>query len=161
MCLGEKKLVKYLTSVKLGKSTTVQYRSGKCLTEQREILDRWAEYCSQLYKHKADGDIPVLNCPKTDTEDDHPILRHEAEAVVQSLEEKSAGVDNVQAEMVQAGGEDVITVPRTICNKIWQTGEWSALVAKSLVITNRKRGNLQQCQRYLTISLISHPSKAC
>ena len=37
-------LVKDLTTVKQGKATTVQDRSGKCLTEEREILNRWTEY---------------------------------------------------------------------------------------------------------------------
>ena len=60
-----------------------------------------------------------------DTEDDHPILRREVEAAVQSLKKgKSAGLDNIPAELVQVGGEDVITVLTTICNKIWQAGEW-------------------------------------
>ena len=35
-----------------------------------------------------------------------------------------AEVDNTPAELVQAGGEDVIAAVTTICNKIWQTGEW-------------------------------------
>ena len=39
-------LVKDLTTVKRGKATTVQDRSGKCLTEERQILNRWTEYCS-------------------------------------------------------------------------------------------------------------------
>ena len=33
-------LVKDLTTVKLGKATTVQDRSGKCPTEERQILNR-------------------------------------------------------------------------------------------------------------------------
>ena len=37
---------------------------------------------------------------------------------------KSAGADNIPAELVQAGGEDVITALTTICSKIGQTGEW-------------------------------------
>ncbi|WP_419602720.1 hypothetical protein, partial [Thiolapillus sp.] len=49
-------LVKDLTTVKQGKVTTVQDRSGKCLTEERQILNRWTEHCSELYNHKADGD---------------------------------------------------------------------------------------------------------
>ena len=34
------KLVKDLTTVKKGEATTVQDRSGNCLTEEREILKR-------------------------------------------------------------------------------------------------------------------------
>ena len=70
-------MVKDLTAMKQGKATTVQDRSGKCLTEERQILNRWTEYCSELYNYKTDGDPSVLNCPQTDTEDDHPILRRE------------------------------------------------------------------------------------
>ena len=38
-------LVKDLTTEKQGKSTTIQDKSGKCLTEENEILNRWTEYC--------------------------------------------------------------------------------------------------------------------
>ena len=72
---------------------------------------------------------------------------------------KSAGADKLPAELVQAGGEDVITALTTICNKIWQTGKWPTPWIQSLVITLPKKGNLQQCQNYRTISLISNLSK--
>ena len=102
----------------------------------------------------------MLNCPQTDTDDDHPILRREVETAVQSLKKgKSVGVHNILAELVRAGGEDVITALTTICNKIWQTGEWPTPRTQSLVKTLPKKGNLQQCQNYRTISIISHPSK--
>ena len=68
-------LVKDLTTVKQGKATTVQDRSGKCITEERQILNRWTECLSELYR--ANGDSSVLNCPQTHSEDDHPILRRE------------------------------------------------------------------------------------
>ena len=91
-----------------------------------------------------------------DTEDDHPILRKEVEAAVQSLKKgESAGIDNIPAELVQAGGEDVSTAHTTICDKVWQTGEWPAPWTQSLVIIFPKKGNLQQCQNYRTIT--SHP----
>ncbi|WP_419623966.1 reverse transcriptase domain-containing protein [Thiolapillus sp.] len=81
-------------------------------------------------------------------------------AAVQSLKKgKTAGVDNIPAELVLAGGEDVITALTTICNRIWQTEEWPTPWTQSLVITLPKKGNLQQCQNYRTISLISHPSR--
>ena len=125
--------VKDFTTVKQGEVSTVQDRSGKCLVEERQILNRWTEFCSELYNHKGNGDPSVLNCPQTDTEDDHPILRKEVEAAIQSLEkEKSAGVNNVPEELVQAGGEDVITALTTICNKIWTKGEWPTPWTQSL-----------------------------
>ena len=96
--------MKDLTTVKQGKATTVQDRLGKCLTEERQILNRWTEYCSELYNHKASGDPSVLSCTQTDTEDDQPILRREVEAAVQSLKKgKPAGVDKIPVKLIQAG----------------------------------------------------------
>ena len=60
----------------------------------------------------------------------------------------SAGVSNIPA-----GGEYIITALTTICNKIWQTGEWPTPWTQSLVITLPKTGN--QCQNYRPISLTS------
>ena len=72
---------------------------------------------------------------------------------------KSGGVDNIPLKLVQVCGEAVITASATICDKIWQTGEWSTLWTQSLVITFPKIGNLRQCKNYRTISLISHTNK--
>ena len=41
-------LVKDLTSKKESRSTIVQDNNKYCLTEEREILSRWTEYCSEL-----------------------------------------------------------------------------------------------------------------
>ena len=53
----------------------------------------------------------------------------------------------------------MIDILTAICNKIWKTGEWLTTWTQSLVITLPKKGNLQLCQNYRIISLISHPSK--
>ena len=42
-------LVKDLTSEKQGRSSTIQDKSGKCLTEEKEILSRWtAQNCTTI-----------------------------------------------------------------------------------------------------------------
>ena len=152
--------VKDLTSTKQGKVSTIQDKNGKCLTEDQEVLQRWTEYCSELYQHQSRGDQAVLNCPHATNDDDHPILRQEVEAAIRSLQKgKAAGMDNIPAELVHAGGEAMVSALTTICNKIWQTGEWPTPWTQSLIITIPKKGNLQLCQNYRTISLISHPSK--
>ena len=74
-------------------------------------------------------------------------------------ESQPAWITYVSAQLVQAGGEAMIDILTTICNKIWKTGEWPTTWTQSLVITLPKKGNLQLCQNYRTISLLSHPSK--
>ena len=123
-------LVKDLTSSKQGRTTTIQDKNGKRLTEDKDILNRWTEYCSELYNHKAKGDPEVLKRPPVTNTDSHPILREEVEAAVKSLKPgKSTGVDNIPAELLQAGG---------VLLNIWQTGEWPTPWTQSLVIIQRK-----------------------
>ena len=89
-------LVKDLTIEKQGKSITIQDKSGKCITEENEILNKWTEYCSDLYNYETDGDPKVLDCPQIPDEEHHPILQEEVEAAVNALKMgKSAGVDNI------------------------------------------------------------------
>ena len=64
------------------------------------------------------------------------------EAAVKALKMgKSASVDNIPAELVQAG-EAMIDI-LTAIYKIWKTGEWPTTWTQSLVTTLPKKGNLQ------------------
>ena len=67
-------LVKELTTEKQGKSTTINDKSGKFLTEENEFFNRWAEYCSDLYYYETDGDPIVLDSPHIPGEKHHSIL---------------------------------------------------------------------------------------
>ena len=116
--------MKDLTSEKQGRSSTIQDRFGKCITEEQEILSRWTEYCLELYNHESCGDNAVLDCIQPPEEDLQPILREEVEIAVAALKKgKSAGVDTIPAELVQTGREIIIAVLMEICNRIWRTGE--------------------------------------
>ena len=117
--------MKDLILEKQGRSTTIQDKSEKCLTEEKEILSRQTEYCSELYNYESCGDNAVLDCSYPPEKDLQPILREEVEIAVAFLKKgKSAGVDNKPAERVQAGGETMIDVLTEICNRIWRTGDW-------------------------------------
>ena len=68
-------------------------------------------YCSDLYNYETDGDPIVLDCPQIPDEVHHPILREEVEAAVKALKMgKSAGMDNIPAELVQAREEAMIDI---------------------------------------------------
>ena len=107
--------MKDLTSEKQGRSSAIQDKSGKCFTEEKEILSRWTEYCLELRT----GDNTVLDCSQPPEEDLQPTLCEEVEIAVASLKKgKSAGVDNIPAELVEAGGETMIGVLTEILNRI-------------------------------------------
>ena len=135
------KLVQDLTGTKQERTTTIQDKGKTCLTENEDILKRWTEYCSELYNYRATGDPEVLNVPPAANKTNLPILREEVEAVVKLLKKgKSAGVDNIPAELLQQGGEAMVNTLFIICNKIWQTGKLPTPWTQSLVITLPKNG---------------------
>ena len=117
------------------------------------------DYCSELYNHENCGDNAVLDCSQCLEEDLQPIHLEEVEVAVASLKKgKSSGVDNIQ-ELVQAGGETMIDVLTEICNRILRTGEWPTPWTQPLIIILPKKGIIQLCQNYRTVSLIGHSSK--
>ena len=72
---------------------------------------------SPLQLCETDQDPIVLDCPQIPDEEHRPILREEVEAAVKVLKMgKSAGMDNILAELVQAGGEVMIDILTAICN---------------------------------------------
>ena len=153
-------LVKDLSSTKHQRSSVIQDKKGECLTEEKDILNRWTEYCSELYNYNTRGDPEFATAHKSNDTERKGILRSEVEEAVKMLKKgKSAGVDNKPGELVQAGGEGMISVLHKICNKIWESGIWPWEWTQSQVVTLPKKSNLQQRQNYRTISLICHPSK--
>ena len=99
-------LVQDLTGIKQERTATIQDQGGTRLTENEDILKRWTEYCSELYNYRATGDPEVVNVPPATNSTNHPILGEKVEAALESLKkEKSAGVDNIPAELLQQGGE--------------------------------------------------------
>ena len=97
-------VVKDLTNNKQGWPSTILDKDGKCLTETKDILNRWTEYTPELYSHSTTGDIEKLNTNLSTDTDNFPIFREEMEIAVKSLKKgKSAGTDNIPGELVQAG----------------------------------------------------------
>ena len=64
----------------------------------------------------------------------------------------------MSSEVLKNGGEATIIILTAICQN-WETKEWPKEWTQSLVIPVLKRGNLNHCQTFRTISLISYPSK--
>lgn len=138
----------------------IQDKAVNCLTEEKEIRNMWTEYFSKLYNHQDKEDSEILVGTSLGKEDDFPILREEVEAAIRSLKNgKAPGIDNIPTELIKDGGSITIDMLMKICNKIWQAGQWPSTWTQSLILTLPKKGTLQHCQNYCTISLISYPSK--
>ena len=53
-------VVNELTKQRQVKINTIQDKEEKCLTEEKDVINRWMEYCSELYNFQTKGDPCVL-----------------------------------------------------------------------------------------------------
>jgi len=139
-------------SVKLAQSA-----SGDILTEDPEIMERWRDYCEQLYS-------------TTDTRDNQSVTNdgygepiptlEEVEKALKSLKPgKAADPDEIPAELLKLGEESVTVALHRIIVITWRTGKWPTDWTLSTFVPIYKNGDPTVCANYRTISPISHASK--
>ena len=114
--------VKTLTKPMQSKVNSIKDKNGDIIMEKSKIMKRWTEYCTELYNYELQGDDRVLDTENSQSDDKvNDILKSEVEEAVKMLKKgKSPGIDNIPGELIQAGGEDMITALLNICNQIWK-----------------------------------------
>ena len=142
----------------------IKDKSGKILTEKQEIMQRWEEYCKELYSDNGIHDLSILEeleaiSPPTNQTDDY-IMKEEIVKAIQDLKNnKSTGSDGIPAELIKEGGEQLINLFHQLCQKVWNEEKIPAEWTKSILILIPKKGDKTECGNYRTISLINHSSK--
>lgn len=146
------------------KQRFVKDRDGQLLHTSEETKARWTEYCRELYMMTEDYDASVVteleNIAPSDDDRNDALLRCEVETAIQKLKpHKAPGTDGITAEILQAGGEELVDEMFSICNQAWieeiVPEEWT----KSVIVTLPKKGDLGICSNYRTLSLINHMCK--
>ena len=139
----------------------IEDKNGNLLTDSKAVLDRWSEYCKELYQHPIKVDETLIGTEKSDPNPEPTqVLEEEVKEAMNSIKKgKSPGVDNIPGELIKNGGEEMVKAVTTICQRIWRDKGWPEQWTKSIMIPLPKKGNSKKCQNYRTISLISHPSK--
>ena len=93
-------------------------------------------------------------------EEELSILESEViEAITTLKEGKSPGIDNIPSELVKYGGNAVVRILTTLCQKSWSSKIWPSQTTKSLIILIPKKGDLKKCKNYRTLSLICYSRK--
>ncbi|CAH2209121.1 jg23522, partial [Pararge aegeria aegeria] len=91
--------VKDLTRTRTVKISAVRDEGGVLVTETKQVLERWKQYCSALYEHDF-ADERTQDWNSEDLEPD--ILRSEVELAMSSLKiGKSPGNDAIPAELIK------------------------------------------------------------
>ena len=157
--------LKKLRSKSTSQMSTIRTADGRIVSAVDEVRSCWAEYFEQLYVAEPPGrqlslagvqmsaaDPPVDETP--------PSLAEVREAVNKLKCGKAAGICNVSAEMLKAGGEAMIRGLHAVLSAVWQSGTIPPDWKRGLVVPIWKgKGDRQDCNNYRGITLLSVPGK--
>ena len=86
---------------------TIKDENGNALCSGDDVKERWKSYCEDLYK--INDNLAHNNFAFNQTEEELPPLRSEIQKAINDLKNnKSTGIDEVAAELVKNGGENVV-----------------------------------------------------
>jgi hypothetical protein len=82
----------------------------------------------------------------------------EVEIAIAKLERyKSPSSDQIPAELIQAGGETLVSVIHKLITSIWNKEEFPDQWEESIIVPIHKKGGKIDCNNYHGISLLSTP----
>ena len=75
--------MKTLTRSQANRATVIEDKDGKLLTEKTAVLNRWTEYCRELYNFESKPDPNVLDDDPREREPETlPVIREEVEEAI-------------------------------------------------------------------------------
>ena len=72
---------------------------------------------------------------------------------------KTAGTNEIPAEIYKYGGQHTIDYLTWICNIVWKTKKIPMEWASAVIYPVHKKGDRTECNNYRAISLLSHAGK--
>ena len=157
------KSVKELEGIPKKNIHTVTDKQGKKLTNINSVLKRWKEHfeehLNKEFPHH-EAAIDEINENNHGDEPLDPITKDEVRRSISAMKNyKAPGADAMSAEVLKAGGDEMIKFLVMLFNKVWReenpTLEWS----KMIVTPVHKKGNKTDPSNYRAISLLSIPGK--
>jgi hypothetical protein len=117
----------------------VKDRNGDMLADSHNILNRWKNYFSQLINVHNVSDIRHIEVHTVE-----PLVpgssRLEFEIAIAKLKKyKSPGSDQIPAELIQAGGEMLLSAIHKLINSISNKEELSDHWKESLILSVHKK----------------------
>ncbi|XP_017304472.1 uncharacterized protein LOC108254040, partial [Diaphorina citri] len=150
------KKIKDLTWTMKKVTHSLNDKNGVEIFDPKQILNRWKEYCQDLY---ADDRPNTIVDNIVENEIPHFTTDDIKNAISKLNNKKSPGSDSIPAEFLKLLDIDGITLITDIINSIYQTGQIPVDFLESVFITIPKINKAKNCSDFRTISLISHASK--
>jgi hypothetical protein len=112
----------------------VKDENGDLLADSRCILNRWKNYFSQLLNVHNASDVRQIEVHTAEPlAPDHSRLEVEI-AITKLKKYKSAGSDQIASELIQAGGEILLSEIHKLINSVWNKEELPDHWKESIIV---------------------------
>jgi hypothetical protein len=128
--------------------------NGDLLAYSHNILNRWKNYSELLNVHNV-SDVRQIEVQRAEPLVPGP-SRLEVEIAIATLKKyKSPGSDQIPAELIQAGGEMLLSAIHKLINSIWNKEELPDQWKESTIVPIHKKDGKTDCNNYRGISQLS------
>jgi hypothetical protein len=128
---------------------------GNLLADPHKILNKWKNYFCQLLNVHGAGDVRQTQMHTAQTFVIQPSASDVEVAIGKLKRYKSPGVDQIPAELIQAGGEKLRSEIRKLIKLIWNKEELPHQWKESVVVPIHTKGDKTNCSNYRGISFLS------
>ena len=157
--------LKKLRSKSTPQLSAIRTADGCLVSDADGQMSRWAEYFGQLFTvDPPSGQLQTTGLPVMDAnppiDEAAPSLEEVKEAVARLRGGKAAGICNISAELLKAGGEAMTRGLHAVLTAVWHSGTIPPDWKRGLVVPIWKgKGDRQDCNNYRGITLLSVPGK--
>jgi hypothetical protein len=109
------------------------------LSDSFNVLNRWKNYFSQLLNVYNVSDVRQIEVHMAEPLVPGPSLEVEI-AFAKLKKYKSSGSDQILAEIIQAGGEILLSVIHKLINSVWNKEELPDQWKESIIVPVHKKG---------------------
>jgi hypothetical protein len=133
----------------------VKDKKGDLVADCHSILARWRNHFSQLLNIHGVNDVR-----QTEAHTAQPLVpkpsAFEVEMAIEKLKRhKSPGIDQIPAELIEAGGRTIRSEIHKLIISIWNREEFPEEWKESVIVPIYKKGDKTDCSNYRGISLLS------
>lgn len=157
------RVVRDLTRARSGSTGPIRDTTGRMLVSKEEQDARWVEHFKDTLNQPAPvatHDFTVFPPPCELEVDMSDIMDAEVAAAIRHLKNnKAPGLDQISAEMLKAGGDEVVRVLTTLLNDCWHMERVPNDWRQGVIVKLPKKGNLADCNNWRGITLLSVPGK--
>ena len=152
-----------MTGSRGNSNTPIKDKNGKALLTKEEQDARWIEYFKETRNQPnppTTFDLSTFTTINEIQANLGTISETETRKAIKMLKNnKTAGLDEISAELVKHGGTKMVQEITKLLNICWQTTNVPDEWRKGMIVKIPKKGNIAECNNWRGITLLSIPGK--